>query len=100
MFEMRPLAARGVVMATTTLVLLFLLPMTGATADKIPLGESAITCPVAYHPCTVGSSPHIHVTYRLFILGCSVTFAIMVQFLHDCLINTGLNMVFLCKFWW
>ncbi|GFG34583.1 hypothetical protein Cfor_01915, partial [Coptotermes formosanus] len=35
---MRPLAARGVVMATTTLVLLFLLPMTGATADKIPLG--------------------------------------------------------------
>jgi hypothetical protein len=57
MFEMRPLAARGVVMATTTLVLLFILPMTGATADKIPLGESAITCPVAYHPCTEGQKP-------------------------------------------
>lgn len=49
MFEMRPVAARGVVMATTTLVLLFLLPMTGATADKIPIGESAMACPVEYH---------------------------------------------------
>jgi hypothetical protein len=39
MLEMRLVAARGVVMATATLVMLLVLPMARATADKIPLGE-------------------------------------------------------------
>lgn len=60
MLEMRPVAARGVVMATATLVLLLLLPMTGATADKIPLGESAITCLIAYYIHAVGRRIHMH----------------------------------------
>lgn len=63
MLEMRPVAARGVVMATATLVLLLLLPMTGATADKIPLGESAITCLIAYYIRAMGQITHVYAAF-------------------------------------